>query len=111
MKKVGTKRPKKARRIPVSLRMTPAAKERLDASALANGRSQSAEIEALIEKALNYDEVLQGMRTSVAEIAKGNVEGAFRSAGYTPLHTPHGTAWLPPGHPGLRSGFIEEDQQ
>jgi hypothetical protein len=113
MKRQRTKRPrqKKARRIPVTLRMTPETKGRLDASALANGRSQSAEIEALIEKALNYDEVLRGMRTSVAEIVKGQVEAAMRSAGYITHRTPHGDVWLPPGYPVPRSGFIDPEEE
>jgi hypothetical protein len=90
--------------------MTPETKERLDASALKSGRSQSAEIEFLIEQALAPYAMLEAMRKTIAEVERGNVEAAFRRLGFTPLHTSHGAVWLPPGYPVPRSGFIDQDQ-
>jgi hypothetical protein len=108
-------RPKKgastrAKRVPVTLRMTFETKQRLDDSAKESGLSQSAEIEALVLRALNYDETLRGMRTTVREIAKGNIEEAFRKAGYIIIQrtAKGGKVWGPAEEfPQLQSGFRE----
>jgi hypothetical protein len=96
----------------LSLVVTAETKKRIIDAAEVSERSLSAEIEFLIEQALTYNEILKTMRTSVAEIAKGNVEAAFRRLGYRPLHSPpYGNIWLPQGHPGGSHGeFIDEER-
>ncbi|MDA9521470.1 hypothetical protein XI06_14195 [Bradyrhizobium sp. CCBAU 11434] len=99
-------------RVSLGLKVRPEVKARIDTAARNSGRTQSQEAEHLIEMALAPITMLERMQQTFTEIERGNVEATFRRLGYMPLRTPHGTAWLPPGHPGLRSGFIapEEDK-
>jgi hypothetical protein len=43
----------------------------------------SAEAESLIERCLVYDDTMQAMRTTLAEMEKGNIEAALRHKGFT----------------------------
>ncbi len=102
----------KGKRVSLGLKVTAEVKRHIDSAATASGRTQSQEAEALIERALQYDRVFAAMNKSLAEIQQGSVDGALRAQGYTPIRTPHGNVWAPPGYPMARSGFIspEEDQ-
>jgi hypothetical protein len=80
-------------------------------AAKASGKSLSREAEALIERALTYDRQFQAMRTSIDEMMAGNVEATLWRLGFTPIRTPQGKLWAPPGYPGIeRSGFIPVDE-
>jgi hypothetical protein len=46
------------------------------------------------------------MNKTMGEIRRGNLEGAFRSEGYTPIHTSYGNVWVPRDYPIERSDFI-----
>ncbi len=101
-------------RVSLGLKVTAEIKGRIDAAAKESGRTQSQEAERLIERAFQYDELLEAMRTTMAKIKDGNIEAAFRIAGYRPLHSPHGKIWVPRDYPLKQiSGFIppanEED--
>jgi hypothetical protein len=101
------KPPAKGKRISLGLKVTAELKNDLDKLAAKSGRTQSQEAERLIELALRFDELLEGMRADVRRIRDGNVEAAFRAAGYTPVHSPHGKIWVPKGYPLKQvSGFI-----
>jgi hypothetical protein len=76
-------------------------------STKASGRSISREAEHLIERALAYDRILAAMGTTLEKIKEGNLEAELWRSGYTPIRTPHGKLWAPPGYPGIeRSGFV-----
>jgi predicted DNA-binding protein len=120
MKKGTPKRRVRAKRISVTLRMTPETKRRLDTVVLATGRSQSAEIESLIEQALAPVALYERFRAALAELEDRNPEAAFRKLGYTPIPMSNGTAWLPAGLPepdrlaailseAIKRGRMEDD--
>jgi hypothetical protein len=92
------------------VRFTPERHASLKAEADRNGRSVSEQVEAMVERAVAYDQMLEAIRTSVAEIERGAVEGAFRRAGYMPVSSRFGRVWYPPGFPMEGSGFITEDE-
>jgi predicted transcriptional regulator len=109
-KRIGRPMKKAARgekRASLGLKVRIEVKKRIDEAAKASGRTQSQEAEALIEQALAPYFMLEKMHATLNDIERGNIEAVFRKLGYIPLRTPHGTGWLPPGHPGLRSGFID----
>ena len=93
------KKPVREKRIPVTLRMSPETKRRLDIVASESGRSQSAAIEYLIEQALAPVAIIERFRAALEELEGRNPEAAFRKLGYTPIATLNGTVWLPPGLP------------
>jgi hypothetical protein len=100
-------KPAKGTRVSLGLKVTAEVKRHVDAAAQASGRTQSQEAEALIEKALQYDRVLAASGTTSEKL----LEGALRAVGYTPVHSPHGKIWLPPGYPTQRSGFISPEEE
>ena len=81
----------------LGLRVSAAIKNRIDADAHANGRTQSAQAELMLEKLYAYEATLAGMKVTLEEIEAGNVDAALRRRGYHPLRSPHGIIWLPPG--------------
>ncbi|MFZ2075645.1 MAG: hypothetical protein WAV38_03140 [Xanthobacteraceae bacterium] len=108
------KPPAEGKRASLGLKVTAEVKAHIDAAARESGRTQSQEAERLIERALQYDELLEAMRTTVTKIKDGNIEAALRAAGYRSLHSPHGKIWVPTDYPLKQvSGFIppadEED--
>src|SRR6266566_5666742 len=85
-RRIGRPMKKSARgekRASLGLKVRVAVKKQIDEAAKDSGRTQSQEAEALIERCLTYDVMLKAMNQTIADIAKGNVEAAFRSAGYT----------------------------
>jgi len=105
---------KGTKRVSLGLKVNDEIKDDLDKLAAKSGRTQSQEAERLIEIALRFDELLEGMRADVRRIRDGNVEAAFRAAGYTEARLPDGRkAWLPKGYLPKQSGFVppaeEED--
>jgi predicted HicB family RNase H-like nuclease len=109
-RKPGRPRKYKGGRIHATVRFTPERHASLKAEADRNGRSVSEQVEAMVERAVAYDQMLEAIRTSVAEIERGAVEGAFRRAGYMPVSSRFGRVWYPPGFPMEGSGFITEDE-
>jgi hypothetical protein len=109
-RKPGRPRRYKGGRIHTTVRFTPERHASLKAEADRNRRSVSEQVEAMVERAVAYDQMLEAMRTSVAEIERGAVEAAFRRAGYTPVSSRFGRVWYPPGFPLEGSGFIAEDE-
>jgi predicted transcriptional regulator len=105
------KAPARGKRVSLGLKVRAEVKQRIDSAARATGRTQSQEAEALIEQALTYNTMLSAMNTSMQEIAKGNIEAAFRKAGYTAAHSSHGKIWVPQGYPMPRSGFIDQETE
>jgi hypothetical protein len=103
---------KKGQRYALGLRVRAELKAQIDKAARASGRTQSQEAEALLERCLVYDGMLRAMNTTLADIAKGSLEAALHRQGYTPVHSPHGKIWLPPGHPGIqRTGFVPQEEE
>ncbi|MGY3489626.1 putative transcriptional regulator [Bradyrhizobium sp. USDA 4011] len=101
----------KGTRVSLGLKVRPEVKKKIDEAAQKSGRTQSQEAEALIEHALAPYFMLEAMRATLAEIEKGNIEAAFRKAGYVKVRTRYGDGWLPPGYPLPRSGFIEQEDK
>jgi hypothetical protein len=82
----------------------------LDASALANDRSQAAEAEMMIEQGFAVQSVLGAMKTDLTKIRQGNIEQAFRDAGYIIIQrtASGGKVWgLATDFPQLQSKFID----
>jgi predicted transcriptional regulator len=104
------KAPAKGKRISLGLKVTAEVKRHIDSAARASGRTQSQEAEHLIERALQYDQMLAAMHTTLAQIEQGNVEAAFRRLGYAPIQTPLGKVWTPPGYPIGQSGFTPQEE-
>jgi hypothetical protein len=97
-------------RYSLGLIVTAEMKRLIDETARATGRTQSQVAELLMEKAVQYDRTIAAMNKSLDEIRRGNIEGAFRAEGYTPVHSPYGKIWHPPGYPIERSRFITEEE-
>jgi hypothetical protein len=97
------------RTVQLGVLVSAATKAIIAKAAEASGKSLSREAEALIERALAYDQQFQAMRTSIDEMMAGNVEATLWRLGFTPLRTREGKLWAPPGYPGIeRSGFVAE---
>src|SRR5262245_61125749 len=84
------KPPQKGKRVSVTVMIDPKLKQRIAADMRDSGRSQSQQIEMLLERCLTYDRMLSAMRTTVADIEQGNVEEALRRRGWTSMHTTQG---------------------
>ena len=108
------KAPKAGKRAPLSLLVRAEIKHLVDERAKASGRTQSQEAEMMIERCLTYDQTLEAMGTTLADMQKDSVEGALRRLGYTPMRVPNEDKpdrpwklWAEPGYPGIeRSGFV-----
>jgi hypothetical protein len=100
------------KRYPLNMRTTFEIRSKLEAAAAESGRSLAQEAESLIEKALQLDKVLAAMRTTIADIERGNIDSVLNRKGYTIVERDpdtHKKMWAEPGYPGtehLRSGFI-----
>jgi hypothetical protein len=105
------KPPKPGKRAPLSLLVRAEIKALVDERAKASGRTQSQEAEAMIERCLTYDQMMESMRTNLAELEKGSVEAVLWRLGYAPIRQfidgKVCKAWAEPGFPGIeRSGFV-----
>jgi hypothetical protein len=98
--------PQSGQRYALGLRVSAEIKQMLDETARRTGSTQSQVAERLIDRALHFDRMLSAMNTTMDEIRRGNLEGAFRSEGYSPIHSPYGKIWVPRDYPIERSGFI-----
>ena len=94
------------KRYPLNMRTTKETRDRLEKAAADSGRSLAQELEFQLERVFHYDHVFENMKRSIEEIQKGNLEAELHRAGYIHRYTEYGDAWLSPGHPGERSGFI-----
>jgi hypothetical protein len=103
------KQPPRGTRVSLGLKVGADVKRRIDSAARASGRTQSQEAELLIERALQYERLLSAMNTSLEDIRRGQIEAAFRAAGYTAAHSSYGKVWLPKDYPVERSGFIAQE--
>ena len=109
-----TKSPTPGTRVSLGLKVTPNIKRLLDGAAASSGRTQSQEAEMMIERCLTYDQTLEAMHTTLADMQKDNVEAALRRLGYTPVRVPNEDKpdrpwklWAEPGYPGIeRSEFV-----
>jgi predicted DNA-binding protein len=100
--------PEKRERYSIGTIVTAEMKQLIDETAKATGRTQGQVIEALCEKALQYDRMISAMNKSLEQIRQGNTEAAFRAEGYVPVLSPHGKIWLPRDYPIERSRFIAQ---
>jgi hypothetical protein len=106
-------RPKKApaagKRAPLSLLVRPALKRLVDQMATANGTTQSAAAEFLIEQGIAVRQVLDAMGKTAEEIERGNADAALRRRGYVSHRfVADGRAWFfwtEPGFPIPTGGF------
>jgi hypothetical protein len=106
-------RPKKApapgKRAPLSLLVRPALKRLVDRVATANGTTQSAAAEFLIEQGIAVRQVLDAMGKEAEDIAQGNADTALRRRGYNRHRFVAGGRawffWTEPGFPIPTSGF------
>jgi hypothetical protein len=107
------KPPSKGKRAPLSLLVRPDLKREIDKLATVNGRTQSAEAEALIERALAVEGTLKAMGTTLPQLRWKTAEAILRERGHLPKHTPHGDIWYPPGHPDApqAAGFIAPEEE
>jgi hypothetical protein len=106
------KQPPRGTRVSLGLKVGADVKRRIDSAARASGRTQSQEAEHLIERALQYDRMLEAMRTTLADMERGSVETALYRLGYTPIRNADGKKlWAEPGYPIERSGFIAKEEQ
>jgi hypothetical protein len=74
-------------------------KARITRLAQEQGRSQGQVAELLLERAFHYDELLAGLNTTLEQIRLGHLERALLDAGYFPIQTAYGKAWLTREHP------------
>ena len=105
------KEPKPGKRAPLSLLVRAEIKQLVDERAKASGRTQSQEAEIMIERCLIYDQTMEAMRATIADMQKGNVEATLWRLGYTPVREwREGKVWkkwAEPGFPGVeRGGFV-----
>jgi hypothetical protein len=102
------KAPKAGKRAPLSLLVRAEIKHLVDERAKASGRTQSQEAEAMIERCLTYDQTLEAMRTTLADMQKDSVEAALFKFGYTAIRVPKPDrvwkVWAEPGFPGFERG-------
>lgn len=68
-------RPSKGERVALGLRVTPEMFERIRAECLANGRSQSQEVEMRLERSFWLDDMLKARLISVHEPAEKSERG------------------------------------
>jgi hypothetical protein len=87
----------------------PRIKQLVDRQATANGITQSAQAEFLIEQGLAVRQVLDAMGKTLEEIERGNAEAALRRRGYNHHRVVTGgkawSVWTEPGFPLPTSGF------
>jgi hypothetical protein len=107
------KPPTPGKRTTITAMVSPELKQYVDATAHANGRSQAQQIEHLLQLGRDALELLELSRTKVPELKRRLAEANFRERGYTVLHSPHGSIWLPAGHPAAPkpSGFIPPEEE
>jgi hypothetical protein len=99
---------RKGRRYQLGLVVTGETKMLVTRAAKASGRTVSSEAEHLIVRALQYDHLLQSMRTTLEEMERTNIDAVLVRKGYTPIRSAKGKLWAEPGYPGIqRSGFEE----
>jgi hypothetical protein len=103
------KEPAEGERISLGLKVTAEMKAKIDAVAKESGRTQSQEVERLIERALHYDMMLAAMNTTVEEIVNGNVKAAMHKVGYVEERGRRDgrKAFVERG-PAERSGFLSK---
>jgi len=103
------KAPRRGKRAPLSLLVRPEIKRLVDQRATANGTTQSAQAEFLIEQGLAVRQVLDAMGKTLQEIERGNVHAALRRRGYNHHRIVIGEKawgfWTEPGFPIPTSGF------
>jgi hypothetical protein len=95
------KTPPKGKRAPLSLLVRPTLKRLIDQRAQVNGRTQSAEAEAMLERLLALEETLETMRTDLSEIERGSIDAVLRRRGHKGIGSPYGVIWFPPGYPKI----------
>ena len=105
------KPPKRGKRAALSLLVRPEIKRLVDRLATANGITQSAQAELLIEQGVAVRQVLDTMNKTLEEIERSdvtNINAALWRRGYRPwrewIDGKAWTAWCEPGHP--RGGEI-----
>jgi hypothetical protein len=103
------KPPARGKRAALSLLVRPALKRLVDQMATANGTTQSAQAEYLIEQGIAVRQVLDAMGKTLEEIERDNADAALRRRGYARHRFVHGGKayffWTEPGFPIPTSGF------
>jgi|AmaraimetFIIA100_FD_contig_123_41389_length_5593_multi_4_in_1_out_0_2 hypothetical protein len=103
------KPPKRGKRAPLSLLVRPQIKRLVDKLATANGITQSAQGEMLIEQGIAVRQVLDAMSRETVEIERGNADAALRRRGYSRHRMLIGDRvwnfWTEPGFPITTSSF------
>jgi hypothetical protein len=103
-------------RVSLGLKVTTEVKRTVEALAVASGRSQSQEMEFLVERALQYERTLRSLGSTLASLETDNIEAALARKGWRLVHMldQHGNSadlWAPPGHPwNPRSGFLSDEE-
>ena len=99
------KPPRRGKRAPLSLLVRPEIKRLVDRLATANGTTQSAQGEFLIEQGIAVRKVLDAMGKTLEEIERGNADAALRRRGYNHNRIVIGdkawSFWTEPGFPIL----------
>jgi hypothetical protein len=103
------KPPARGKRAPLSLLVRPALKRLVDEMATANGTTQSAQAEFLIEQGIAVRQVLDAMGKEAEEIAQGNADAALQRRGFNRHRILIGdkawSFWTEPGFPIPTGGF------
>jgi hypothetical protein len=98
----------KGGRSQINILLSDKTRDLLLASAMASGRTTSAEAAVLIETAILVTGIFKSIGTSAEDVVTNQIETEMRVVGYAPRRDSHGNVeWLPPNHPanpGL-SGF------
>ena len=96
-----------SKRLQMGIIVSRKTKETIEKLARDTGQSQGQVCELLLEKAIHYDNMVLAMGRTMEAVRDGNLETAFRRAGYTPINSPYGKIWVPASYPlTQRSGFI-----
>ena len=100
---------KKQRRASLTFRVLAEVKLHLIQAAKKSGRSLAHEAEALIEKALAYDNMLAAMRSTIPEMQEQFVKSYLHQKGFIPIRGAGGiVGWKLETDARKRSGFVEQ---
>ncbi|SDR31388.1 hypothetical protein SAMN05519103_01934 [Rhizobiales bacterium GAS113] len=100
-------------RFSLGLKVTAEIKQLIDALARKTGRTQSQQVELMVEGFLQFQATLAALRTSLTMLEKDGVELRLYRKGWRPISSSKTPLklWAPPGYPAIEPGdLLAEDQ-
>ncbi len=91
------KEARKGRRYQIGVIVTGEIKATIAQRAKASGRTISREVEMMIERLVQYEQMFERMKMDIEEIRQSAIDAEFRRQGYTSVASMHGNIWFPPG--------------